>query len=249
MKSNLRLSLTYSLIASVFFLILLSQTAFCGQAEDSILKGNTLVQKKDFDGAIKEYENALKFDPKNAKAHLLLGLTYANTGDLDKALRFTKYALTLEKSYTAFHNLGLIYANKDDYQNAVDAYESALQISPESAYDWYQLGLLHAGNSHFDKGIAAYKKAIELNTSLDDAYVGLGSAYYWSGDKSAALEQVKRLRTLKMSEKADGLDSWIKNKEGKKNEVNDAIAAKQTPKEQDKPTAKTEAPSVAASKK
>jgi tetratricopeptide (TPR) repeat protein len=191
------------------------------------MKGNALVQKKDYDAAIKAFENALKIDPKNAKAHLLLGLTYANKGDLARALKFTKYALSFEKSYAAFHNLALVYANKEEYQNAVDAYESALEISPESAADWYQLGLLHTANGSFDKGIEAYKKAIELNTRLDDAYVGLGSAYYWSGDKAAAENQVKRMKALKMSVKADALDSWIRKKELKKKEVDSKSTAKE----------------------
>ncbi len=197
----------------------LSQVAFCGQAEDDISKGNALVQKKDYDGAIKQYEDALKMDPKNAKAHLLLGLTYANKGDLDKALRFTEYALTLEKSYAAYHNLGLIYANKSDYQNAIDAYENALKLNPSSANEWYQLGRVYAASGNFAEGINAYKKAIAINPSLDSAYLGLGGAYYWSGDKNSALQQVAQLRKLKMTDKADMLDSWIKNKEEKKKET------------------------------
>ena len=207
-------------VALSLLVFCVSRVAFGGQAEDAILKGNEFVQKKDYDGAIKEYEKAVKTDPKNAKAHLLLGLTLANKGDLDKALKFTRYAITFEKSYAAFNNLGLIYANKGEYQNAIDAYESALQLNPSSANACYQLGRLYATTGQFNEGIAAYKKAIELNPKLDNAYLGLGGAYYWSGDKTLALAQADQLRLLKFKEKADQLESWIKNKEEKKKEVN-----------------------------
>jgi len=237
--------LTLRFIIGTFFLTTLTAPmAFGGQAEDFILKGNAFVQKKDYDEAIKEYGNALKADPKNAKAHLLLGLIYANKGELDKALKFTHYALTLEKSYSAFHNLALIYANKGEYQNAADAYESALLISPKSASDWYQLGLLHAGNNRFDEGITAYKKVIELNPRIDDAYLGLGAAYYWNGDKSLALEQVKKLRELKFNQKADALLSWIKNNESKKREFRTAATAKQAP--ETKPQPDTQPPAASS---
>ena len=212
------------MIKKLFVLLLLSLcfplNAFCGKVEDAILQGSALAQKKDYDGAIKEFDKALKLDPKNGKAHILLGLTYANKGDLEKALKFTQYAIMLEKSYAAYHNLGLIYANKGEYQNAADAYGNALELSPSSAAAWYELGLLHAANSHFSEGITAYKKALEINPRLDNAYLGLGSAYYWSGDKASALEQVHQLRLLKINDKADELESWIKNKEEKKKEVN-----------------------------
>jgi tetratricopeptide (TPR) repeat protein len=229
-------------------LLCLSHAAFCGQTEDAILRGNALIQKKDYDGAIKEYEKALKNDPKNAKAHLLLGLTYANKGDLDKALKFTQYTLMLEKSYAAYQNLGLIYANKGEYQNAIDAYESALKLNPSSAGAWYQLGLVYAASGNFTESITAYKKSIELNPKLDSTYLGLGSAYYWSGNEAAALEQVHQLRLLKMKDKADMLDSWIKNKEAKKKEAT-AESTALNPAVQDQPGLKPNSSSTVSPKK
>jgi tetratricopeptide (TPR) repeat protein len=225
MERNLRVLLTHKFIVSVFCLLLISPVAFGGQSEDAILNGNALIQKKDYDGAIKEYENALKANPKNSKAHLLLGLTYANKGDLDKAIKFSKYALTLEKSYAAYHNLGLIYADKGNYQDAIDAYQGALEENPKSAMDWLQLGRVYAAEGNFEKAIDAYKKSIELNSRMDDAYLGLGAAYYWNGDKPSALEQGKKLRQLKINQKADALFSWIKNNETKKKAVSSAVPA------------------------
>ena len=236
------------LALSFFILLSFSASGFCGQVEDAILQGGALAQKKDYDGAIKEFEKALKLDPKNSKAHILMGLTYANKGDLDKALKFTQYAIMLEKSYAGFHNLGLIYANKGEYQNAVDAYENALKLSPESANAWYQLGMLHSANGHFNEAITAYKKSITLNPKLDKSYLGLGGAYYWAGDKKSALEQAEQLRLLKMKDEANELESWIQNKEDKKKEVNDAMQANQKHDQTANTTPpKEEAPSVTPS--
>ncbi len=37
--------------------------AFCGKVEDAILQGSALAHKKDYDGAIKEFESAHALDP------------------------------------------------------------------------------------------------------------------------------------------------------------------------------------------
>ena len=217
--------------AAVFFLILsLSSPCFGateGEIEDtrtkaqkteeeSILRGNEFVQQKEYKKAIKEYENALKMNPKSAKAHLLAGLTYANAGDLDKAIQFSQYALTIEPSFAAYNNLGLIYANKGELEKSVEMYEKALKLNPTSYRAWYQLGLVYAGKADFKKAIEAYSKTIETNPQYTLGYLGLGAAYYWSGERAKALEQVDKLKSLKKDDLAGQLSHWIEAKDSKK---------------------------------
>lgn len=190
-----------------------------GEAQDAILRGNNYVQNREYENAVKEYKEALRVDPQNQKASLLLGLTYANTGDLDEAIKYTQKAVEGEPSYTGFHNLGLIYANKRDYDKAVDAYKEALKLNDTSFRAWYQLGLVYASDLKFKEAVQAYHRAIEVHPRFTDAYLGLGSAYYWSGNKEEALNQVKILEDLKAMDKSQALENWIKNKEAKKEEA------------------------------
>ncbi len=204
---------------AVWLLVLILSTtspAFAGPYEDAVQKGNAAVQTKDYKAAAEAYENAIKANPGSAKAHLLLGLTYANTGDFDKAIQHTLAAIQLDPSYAGYHNLGLIYANKGEYEKALDAYDHALKISPQSSADWYQLGLVYVSHGEFAKGIEAYQKSIQNNPQFTSAYLGLGSAYYWSGNTSAALAQVEALKKIKKKIEAEQLDKWIKDKEIKK---------------------------------
>ena len=68
----------------------------------------------------------------------------------------------------------------------------------------------------FDKAVEAYQKATELNPKFPDAFQGLGSAYYWSENLTAALQQVDALNKLGFADKAAELERWIKDKEAKK---------------------------------
>ncbi len=213
MKQNL---FSRVLLAAAFFAILVHSAAFAEPGDDRIVKGNKFVQKKDLKKAIAEYEEALKVSPSHPKAHLLLGMTYANLGDFEKAEKSLLASIKIQPSYEGFHTLGLVYANKSDLAKAIEAFENALQINPTAYRGWYQLGQIHVANGNFKSAIDDYKKSIELNPHFWDAYQGLGVAYFWSGEKLLALEQVNQLKTVKAKEKAVQLEKWIEAKEAQK---------------------------------
>jgi tetratricopeptide (TPR) repeat protein len=194
----------------------LETTAFCGTADEHILSGSKFAQEKKYQEAAREFEVAVQEDPENADARLLLGLTLANTGELDKAVQSTLKAIQLRPSYAAYYNLGLIYSNQNAFEDAVKAYEQAVILNPTSYQAWHQLGKVHASALDFKKAIQAYQKTVDLNPKFPDAYQGLGSAYYWSGDLASALQQVDALNKLHFENKAIELNDWIENKETKK---------------------------------
>ena len=184
--------------------------------EDHIMSGSKFAQEKKYQEATREYETAVNLDPKNADANLLLGLTLANTGDLDRATKYSTIAVQIKPSYAGYNNLGLIYANQSKYDEAIDAFKNAIKINPKSYQAWYQLGQVYAQALNFDKALEAYNKVIEFNPKLPSAYQGLGSSYFWSGNTAAAYEQVAKLKALKMNGKAQELEAWLKDKEAKK---------------------------------
>jgi tetratricopeptide (TPR) repeat protein len=190
--------------------------AWAGPVEDAIAKGNAHAEKREYEKAIEEYQKALAASPQNPKVNLLLGLAYASAGDLDRAVQYTQASASGEPSFSAYHHLGLIYANRREPQKAIDAYRKALEMSPLSFRAWYQLGLVYASDLKFKEAIEAYEKVVEINPRFTDAYLGLGSAHYWAGDKSAALAQVAKLRELRVPDKAKALEDWITNKDEKK---------------------------------
>ncbi len=203
-------------VFSLLWLSLGSSFVDAADISDHIQSGNKFAQDKKYQEAVREYETAVRLDPKNADANLLLGLTLANTGDLERAVQYSAAAVQLKPTYAGYYNLGLIYANQGKFDQAVEAYEKAVQLNPKSYQTWYQLGLVYAAALKFDKAIEAYQKVLELNPKFPAAYQGLGGAYFWSGNTEAAYEQVAKLKELKMTSKAQELEHWIKDKEAKK---------------------------------
>jgi tetratricopeptide (TPR) repeat protein len=111
-----------------------------------------------------------------------------------------------------------MYANKGDYKQSIEFHQKALSINPQSYRGWYQLGLVQQANSQFPEALASYQKAIDNNPKMTDAYIGMGGAYYWSGNMKAALEQVEALKKMGAADQAAQLETWINNKEAKKNQ-------------------------------
>ena len=214
-------TLSFSFALSLF---VIAGTAGAADSQDHLMSGGKFAQEKKYQEAAREFETAVQQDPKNAEANLLLGLTLANTGDLEGAVKYSLAAVQLKPSYSGYNNLGLIYANQGKFDKAVEAFKSAADINPSSYQAWYRLGQVYAQSLAFDKAREAYAKAIAINPNFAPAYQGLGSASFWSGDTEGATAQVAKLKELKLAGKAEELDLWIKDKEAKKKKSSEKAA-------------------------
>lgn len=194
-------------------LIILPPLSWANKADDYIKRGNEFVKDRQFESAVKEYNEALKIDSKNAEVHLLQGLTFAQMHKLDKAVEHTKKATQLNPGYVTFYQLGLIYATKYDVEKALESFDRSLKYSPESYEAMYQKGLVYMTQKKYDQAIQSFEKVTELNPYFNEAYVTLGGAYYHKGDKATALAQAGRLRKMKQNEYADALEKWFQKKD------------------------------------
>jgi Flp pilus assembly protein TadD len=63
--------------------------------------GSALYNDGDLDGAVREYQQAITLDPRNAWAHNNLGATLEKKGDLDGAIREYQQAVSLDPENAA----------------------------------------------------------------------------------------------------------------------------------------------------
>lgn len=62
--------------------------------------GMGLYFKKDYPGAVAEFEKAVEIDPENAKAHYFMGYSYYKMGDMERAMVQFDRAYAMDKQYT-----------------------------------------------------------------------------------------------------------------------------------------------------
>jgi tetratricopeptide (TPR) repeat protein len=70
-----------------------------GLAQQSLMQGDLLLVKKDYPGAIDEYDRAVADDPYLRDAFLHRGVAYRHTGEFERALADFDHAIRLDKDY------------------------------------------------------------------------------------------------------------------------------------------------------
>ena len=126
----------YNLLFSVLsFGLMSAQNNIEKKSNNLVFDGNIEFEKKDLELAEYKFRKAKAIDSFNYNAPYNLGNSlYKNKLSVDAELMYKK-ALRIDASkenkHKGFHNLGNTYMQKEDYQNAVNAFRSALLNNPD----------------------------------------------------------------------------------------------------------------------
>lgn len=128
--------------------------------------GDSLLKKRDYDGALAAFNKALELDPDNAVILNSRGLTYFNKGDDDRALADYDLALQKRPNYPApFNNRGLIYLRKGELQRAYDEFNIALSLnSGNNRYtNLLNLGRVQTLRKQYESALTYFAEGKPLN--------------------------------------------------------------------------------------
>ena len=93
-------------------------------------RGLAYYDKKDYDSAIKDYNQALIIDPKYAYAYYSRGVAYYNKKDYDSAIKDYNQALIIDsKDANAYNNRGLAYFGKGRKDKAIEDFKKVLELN------------------------------------------------------------------------------------------------------------------------
>ena len=129
-------------------------------------------------------------DQKQAVGHFVQGQLYADSGDLDAALRELAKAVRADPDLSIAHAaMGNIHRRRGDYGLARVCYESACEANPYAFRPHYNLGVVYQYLSDAAKGIdeardylrravGVYVRAILLEPDDFEANLNLGACYF-----------------------------------------------------------------------
>jgi len=136
------------------------------------------MQAGDYSDATRMLQTFLVILPRDAKAHLMLGIAYRRQGEGTLAIRELKQALAITPGLPLVHyNLGKIYVSQGNNDAALDEYRNELGVNPEF-YDVYcSAGDAEIAVHKLDAAEALYRRATEIKPLAYQAYYGLAQVY------------------------------------------------------------------------
>lgn len=148
---------------------------------------------KNLEEAVKRAQLALKKDPNQETARLVLGKIYAKRGMSEQAIDEYKKLLQINpNNYELFYELGKQYFKSKQYSKAIDAFISATEIKPDFIHGYFYQGLAYYKNEEIKEAIKVYTKVLEMDPDFYEANANLGEIYRLDGDAHNAIKYFKK---------------------------------------------------------
>ncbi|WP_010584964.1 tetratricopeptide repeat protein [Schlesneria paludicola] len=101
---------------------------------EAIQRGSKAFQKRDYDGAIVAWDDAIRIDPNHSKAHRYRGDASLNKRDNEKALSEYDEAIRLDsKNAMAYCSRGAAWTEKRESDKAIADFDEAIRLDPTIA--------------------------------------------------------------------------------------------------------------------
>jgi tetratricopeptide (TPR) repeat protein len=150
---------------------------------------------KQFDQAVKQFEQVLRLDPKNAATLNYLGYSYADRGiKLVEAEKLVRQAVDLDRTNGAYwDSLGWVFYKQGKFPEAVHALQQAILYSQE-ALIYEHLGDAYQADQKLDRATGAWAKALALdpkNKAVEKKMEGVTQSALASANQRKVLKYIE----------------------------------------------------------
>ena len=155
------------------------------------------LDKKEYDKAMSDFDEAIRLDPNYALPYVGRGDIHSNYLDRTKAIADYTEAIRLDPNYApAYVRRGDLFFGTDS-DRAMTDYEMAIRLDPNYSPAYVSRGDQYLWLGKFDEAITDYTEAIRLKPDDGDAYQGRGSAYRYKKDYDNAIADYTEAIRLK----------------------------------------------------
>jgi tetratricopeptide (TPR) repeat protein len=179
--------------------------------------GNLFAQQKQFKAAIQAYEAFIanwegdaKWLPEAQKglseAYSGLGVQKEQTGDISQALELYQTAIKhWPENAMNWYNLGNAYRLQDNTEQAILAYQKAIERDNTLTNAYNNLGLTYTSLKQYTKATETFIQSLKLHPENPATHINLANAYLGKGDIYRAIDSYEAF-----------LDLWDRDDDTKK---------------------------------
>jgi tetratricopeptide (TPR) repeat protein len=143
------------------------------------------------------YVNANRLAPKDFRWIYLLAKLDQQDGDVVRAIRGFKTVRSLRPEFVAATvNLGNIYLELNQLEDAQSSFANALQIDKRSASSYYGLGQVALSKRNYAEAVNYFEKALDLAPGANRLHYSLAMAYRGLGDAEKAKSHLAQQGTV-----------------------------------------------------
>ncbi len=151
-------------------------------------RGYTYNERRDFDRALEDFNNALAVNPDCLEARVNLGNLYIDMHDYQKAKENLDIALTFNPGFPALYfNRGNLYQKDGNYDKAIEMFQKAIELDSSYIKPYVNLGNIYLERGNRNAAIEEFNKAIAINRRWPETYYNRGNAYFKSNDYERAI--------------------------------------------------------------
>jgi Flp pilus assembly protein TadD len=156
--------------------------------------GAALMRRRDFKGALVEFDRGLELDPRDAELHANRGQALIKLGErLPDAERDLKTALDLDPKLAQAHqNLGVLRYQEDRLDDAARCFRAAKDANPALAAAWLGLGKVHFKQKKLAEAEECLNEAMRLDPRVVETYDALACVLAETGRFPEAVAVIDR---------------------------------------------------------
>jgi len=196
-------------IAKIFIPIIITVfiTSSCSQSSSShyFKNGNAKYSLKDYKGAIKDYEEAIKIDPGFAKAWYGKAICESILRKYDKALTDFDKAAELDPSNKdiVFNRAYYVKQKTGDYKGAIEDYNYYINSfkKNDDAFVYNNMGFCKYKLDDYESALSDINRSLELNPNNPMAYKNRALVFLATGKTENACNDLHKSLELGFTKK------------------------------------------------
>ncbi len=161
-------------------------------------EGYQKLKKRDYLGAIADYNEAIKLDKTNEVAYINLATAYMYIRRFDLSRKTINQLLEIYPKYDKGLNmLGLTYFNEGNNEEAYKIFTSITEMNPKFVNAYHNLGLVFLRMDKKNDALKYFQQAIKTNRNFKPPYLAIANILKESGKEKEAQKYIDAANKLK----------------------------------------------------